>query len=368
MRQKQLAPALLAGALVACASQEVNLLPSPTPLATPTPVGTTYAVDALVYYDESNDGRLGAEEIARVPNVDVRLGSQVARSAKATGAVRITGVPAGNYTPSLEHLPPYFQAGSLTPISVPTSGGLYLPAKLDVGSNRPNVYLAFGDSITIGDGSTDGSGYRGLLATGLRLHFGKSKIIEDGVTGTRSAKGKDRIGASLAEVRPAYTLIMYGTNDWNDAICKNGTGCPTVANLESIVQQTFSSDSLPVLATILPSNPSQNPAERNTWVATTNDALRARAYTQGFLLADVHKAFMAAPNLSALFYDHVHPNDAGYAIIAREFLRAISGDPTATVGTADVVAGLPGPPTLLPIEGATPALDDSLRGAGVPEQ
>ncbi len=366
MRKTHLGLALCAGVLGACASQDVQLLPSPTPTATPTPVGTTYAVDAVVFLDENNDGRLATDEIARVPNVDVRLGSQVGRTAKATGTARIAGVPAGSYTPSLEHLPPYYQAGSMTPVSVPASGSIAIPAKLDIGSNRPNVYMAFGDSITNGDGSTDGSGYRGLLATGLRRHFGKSKVLDQGLSGSRTGKGKDRIGASLADARPAYTVILYGTNDWNDANCKNDTGCPTVANLTSIVQQAFSSDSLPVLATIPPSNPDRNPPERNAWVAKTNETLRALAYSQGFLLADVHKAFMAEPSLASLFYDHVHPNDAGYAIIARELLRAVSGDPTAVVGAADPTFDVPAPPALLPL-GAPPALDDG-QAPGGPER
>ena len=38
----------------------------------------------------------------------------------------------------------------LVPLTLPTS-------------RRPNVYMAFGDSLTVGEGSSDGEGYRGRL-------------------------------------------------------------------------------------------------------------------------------------------------------------------------------------------------------------
>ena len=364
MGRKHLAVALLGAALASCASQENGALPNPTPVPTGTPVGQTYSVDAFVYYDENDNGRLDSVEIVRVPGVDVRLGGQTGRSVARTGALRVSAVPAGRYTVSLDRLPPYYQPGPMPTVDVPSASTVAVPVRLSIGSNRSNVYLAFGDSITAGLGSTDGTGYRGTLVARLRSYFGEAKILEDGDPGTRSGRGSDRILTSLADTRPAYALILYGTNDWNDAVCKNGTGgCATITNVEAIVNKTLSSGSLPVLGTIIPSNPSQNPASRNTWVAGINDALRLRAYTQGFLMADLHKAFLAEPDLAALFSDHVHPNNAGYAIIAREFFRAISGDPAATLELAAPAE----PPDLLSVEGPTRPPESQVSGSLAPE-
>jgi lysophospholipase L1-like esterase len=38
----------------------------------------------------------------------------------------------------------------------------------------------------------------------------------------------------------------------------------------------------------------------------------------------VEKAFLAAGDLPRLFSDHVHPNDAGYQLIAQTFFEAIA--------------------------------------------
>ena len=44
-------------------------------------------------------------------------------------------------------------------IQVPGTAEVRIPLTLSIGSNRPNLYLGYGDSITKGDGSSDGKGY-----------------------------------------------------------------------------------------------------------------------------------------------------------------------------------------------------------------
>jgi lysophospholipase L1-like esterase len=47
---------------------------------------------------------------------------------------------------------------------------------------------------------------------------------------------------------------------------------------------------------------------------------------EGGVLADPHALFLAeGGDLAALFSDHVHPNERGYALIADAFFRAITG-------------------------------------------
>ena len=76
-----------------------------------------------------------------------------------------------------------------------------LPATLPIGKNRPNIYMAFGDSITDGDGSTDETGYRNRLQSKLDAWFGAGRIENQAIGGTRSHEGAERIGSSLLAYR-----------------------------------------------------------------------------------------------------------------------------------------------------------------------
>jgi lysophospholipase L1-like esterase len=206
-----------------------------------------------------------------------------------------------------------------------------VPVVLPIRGNRPNVYMAFGDSLTLGDGSRGRRGYRAELASRLRGYWGKAEVANEGVEGSKSDEGADRIGASLASVEPAYTLILYGTNDWNTFACRSV--CFTRDALRRMVRQAKAAGSVPVVGTIIPVNPAyvDRLAEaRNGWIVATNALIRPMVQEEGAVLADLHAAFEeeAAGDLSALFTDHVHPNDRGYGALAREFFRAI----TAPVG------------------------------------
>src|SRR5207249_11153290 len=113
-----------------------------------------------------------------------------------------------------------FSAGASVPVTVPQPAGteIAVPATLAIGGrNRPRVYMAFGDSITSGDGSNDQSGYRDYLRANVGSYWGSS---HDGpneeASGTKSNKGESRMTPSLVRVRFAYTLLLYGTNDWHD--------------------------------------------------------------------------------------------------------------------------------------------------------
>jgi len=325
----------------------------------------THPVDAYVFYDENGNLSLDPSELTRVPGVDVTLGGRTGRSEPRTGHALIAEVPEGPQAVVASHLPPYYTQKASFNVNVPVTEPVLVPLQLDIGSNRPNVYMAFGDSITDGTGSSDGLGYRKRLQIGLVRYFGTGAVENEGIAGTRSglarpADGLTRIGNVLTAHHPAYTLILYGTNDWNDATCKwSNANCQTVEHLRDIARTVRAAGSLPVLATIIPCNPAYTvecPAERNTWLDQTNTSVRVMAQSEGVLVADLHAAFMAQPNLVALFSDHVHPNDVGYGIVADGFLRAVTGDATATTSVAGAAAPLtPDEPLQpLPVPAATP--------------
>jgi lysophospholipase L1-like esterase len=296
----------------------------------PVPV-ETFNVIAQVFYDENNNGMLDVNEGARVPDVTLEIRGNTGRSARVSGEVTVPGVPRGTHPVSLNlgNLP-YFYTPPAQPltVTVPQSANLVVPLTLDIGTNRPHVYMAFGDSITNGDGSGDDQGYRDRLRNRLAAHFGRGQVVNEGVSGGRSPFGAQRMPESLRRARPAYSLIMYGTNDWNDAECKMATApCYTIDNLRDMILSARGSQSLPVLATLPPSNPQfedRGAEERNRWVADISVRIRALAREQNVPVADVQAAFARAGSLPRLFVDHIHPNDDGYEIIAQEFFRAVS--------------------------------------------
>jgi lysophospholipase L1-like esterase len=304
---------------------------------TPTPVVPTHPVVATVFYDENGNGVLDSGENARVPDVEVEVGGRAGRSEKVTGRATVAGVPEGTHRVSARaaSLPPFYRPVESAMVTVqspqPAGADAFVPLTLSIGQNRPNVYMGFGDSITVGDGARSTDGYRDVLQDLLQRHFGRGQVVNQGLSGGRTPAATERIGASLNRERPAYTLILYGTNDWNQNDCKVNFPCFTVDNLRHIIGAVKSVQSLPVLATIPPANPANAfSEERNDWVRRMNDLLRPMARAEGAVLADVHAAFLREPDLSALFADHVHPNDRGYQVLAGEFFRALTRPPTST--------------------------------------
>jgi lysophospholipase L1-like esterase len=286
-----------------------------------------------VFYDENGNGALEAGEAARVPDVEVSLGGRTARSAAGTGRAVIDGVPAGTFTPAVSSatMPPFYAVGRLPSVQVPVSADVAVPLVLPVGSNRPNTYMAFGDSLTEGNNYPGDPSYRAPLEDKLRQHFGRATVINEGLGSTRSNQGAERIDPPLISNRPAYTLILYGTNDYNRSECKRpeqlATSCFTITSLRDIVLSARGSSSLPVLATIPPVNENFNelaPPQRNVWVEAANVQVREMARQEGALLVDLEQAFLAAGNASRLFVDHVHPSAEGEEIIANAFFQAIA--------------------------------------------
>jgi lysophospholipase L1-like esterase len=289
---------------------------------------TGNTVVAVVFYDENADGRADASEPIRVPDVEVTVSGRSARSEKTTGRASITGVPAGEHPVSLrtDTLPPFYTPGAPVSARAPQEAGttVMVPLTLSIGRNRPNLYMAFGDSITRQEDAPTEGEYPRKLQDLLAAHFAGAEVTNQGRDGTNSYEGMDRIVRNIQAQRPAYTLLLYGTNDWHDQTCQEAPPCRVADNLRVMVQAVKRERSLPVVGTIPPVNPTLNPAQRNEWVRVVNDAIRPMAQQEGAVLVDVHAAFMREPALASLFADHVHPSDAGRRIIADAFFQAIA--------------------------------------------
>lgn len=316
----------------------------------------TFQVSVVVFYDQNRNGVLDPGENVRLPNVMVAAAGQTART--SAGGVATLQVPGGAQPVAIaaESLPAYYQAGASASLQVPQQSQLLLPVTLPIGAEaRPNTYMAFGDSITAGEGSSDGDGYREVLESRLIGYLGAAQVLDEGVSATRSQAGAQRIADSLRRRHPAYTLIHYGTNDWNEQSCRSAFPCYTIDSLRTMVREAKAQGSLPVLATIIPSNTDYNafvPQARNDWLALMNALIRELASQEGAVLADQWAAFFQVKEIGQLFVDHVHPNDAGYKIMANTFFDAITRPRQQTPATPAALARVPGFGLLRPEQAA----------------
>jgi lysophospholipase L1-like esterase len=302
---------------------------SPTSPQSPPPTTSPgYTVTATVFYDENGNGQLDPNEATRVPGVDVMIGSGGGRSAAGSGVATVSGIQAGTWSVNLrtESLPYFFQPLPPASIQVPGTSDVRVALTLPIGHNSANLYLGMGDSITYGDGSSDGLGYQLKLQNLLGPHFGRAEVRTWGREGDSSAETAEVTTKTLGWFNPAYTLILLGTHDWHDQSCQSrpALSCYTIDALREIVGDVKRWDSLPVLATLPPVNPSLAPASRNSWIDEMNAGIKALGQQQQVPVADVNAEMKAAPGLASLFADDVHPNDAGYQLIAQAWFKAIT--------------------------------------------
>jgi lysophospholipase L1-like esterase len=288
----------------------------------------TYSVNATVFYDHNRNGQLDPSEFIRVPGVDVVIGTGTGRSAAGTGQAVVTGVQEGAVTATVrtDSVPAYYQPAAPVSVTVPTSSEVRIALSLPIGDNHSALYLGYGDSITYGEGSSDRQGYLLKLQNLLGPHFGRAEVRTWGRPGTVSIEGARKTRETLGWYDPTYVLILYGTNDWHDQACQGRppTSCYTIEALGDMIDDVKDWDSLPIVATIPPVNPNRAPASRNTWYDQLNVAIKALAQQKGVPVADMNADFKAAGNLASLFADDVHPNDAGYQILAQGWFKAIT--------------------------------------------
>lgn len=324
----------LAAILPACGGSGIGPSAVPASTATPTPQASTRQATFVAYFDENANGALDVNEGARIPGVEISVGSVRGTTSARTGQVTLN-VPDGAQTASVtaSSLPPFYRPPtSSIAVPAPATGEIRIPITLPRGSNRANVYMAFGDSITNGEPEVgDGQGYRRMLTDMLNSHFGVAEVANEGRDATDTIFGADIIAGRLSAIRPSFVLIHYGTNDWNK--CKE-VPCFTTTNLRLMVQAINRAGSHAFLASILPTNTGYDdraPADRNVWVAENNALIRQIAEQEGAVFVDLNRAFTTSGmTLPSLFVDHVHPTSPGYQIMAQTWFNAIT-KPYATI-------------------------------------
>ena len=161
--------------------------------------------------------------------------------------------------------------------------------------------VAFGDSLTAGSGSTDGNDYVSLLSQKIG-----EPIQNFGVPGDTTMDALARIDQVIA-THPRIVLVLLGGNDYLKRVPID----TTFENLQQIIGKLQADDTVVVLIGIRGGVLQDNYAGRFESLGRKTGSLYIPNALDGIL------------GHQNLMFDEIHPNNAGYAIIAQKIYDAI---------------------------------------------
>ncbi len=173
-------------------------------------------------------------------------------------------------------------------------------------TNNPHVYVAMGDSITLGVNQP----YPSWPARLEEMIGGN--VVNEAEIGESAGAAAARMGAVLASRQPDYVLIMHGINEMRD-----GNTAAGVAGVRSMVQQAKAAQVIPVVATYYMM--AGDDIGLNPDIRVLDQQLRAMADAEDVALVDVEEAF-GEDDVDLLdMPEGFHPSDAGTRLIAQLF-------------------------------------------------
>jgi acyl-CoA thioesterase I len=174
-------------------------------------------------------------------------------------------------------------------------------------SNDPVVLsgeniICFGDSLTYGTGAARNMSYPAQLSEMIG-----QPVINAGIPGNTTADGLKRLESDVLERSPRMVLITLGGNDMKNGIDKK----IAFANLKKIVEAIQAKGSLVVLGGV----------KLLLWDRGYEEEYEKLAEETGIILIpNVLKGLIGHNDLMS---DAIHPNAAGYKIMAKRFHKAI---------------------------------------------
>lgn len=167
---------------------------------------------------------------------------------------------------------------------------------------RNAVILAFGDSLTVGVGTSEQQNYPAVLS-----QLTDRQVIASGVSGEVSSKGLQRLPGELERVRPDLLILLHGGND----ILRNGSAQTLEQNLEAMINLAQSKDIPVVLVGVPEKRLFSDAAPLYSELAERHDLVFIED-----LLADLLRE-------SSMKSDAVHLNEQGYRALAQGIHQAL---------------------------------------------
>ena len=172
------------------------------------------------------------------------------------------------------------------------------------------VILAFGDSLTYGTGADKQQSYPALLEATLT-----QPIINAGVPGEISGEGRARLSGLLAEAKPQLVILCHGGNDLIRKLNKQQIK-KNLANMIETIQNTGAQ----VLLVAVP--------EPNILLSPPDLYEELAEKYQLNLETEVVADILSTPELKS---DPIHPNAAGYRLMAETILQKLADAGAVTV-------------------------------------
>ncbi|MFH1397751.1 MAG: GDSL-type esterase/lipase family protein [Candidatus Omnitrophota bacterium] len=175
------------------------------------------------------------------------------------------------------------------------------PKIANLDSNGKDI-ICFGDSITKGAGSTEGNDYPSLLSQKLNM-----QVINAGVDGDTTRDALARINEDVLQYNPRLVIVEFSGNDFLKGISPQ----ETFDNLDRILVMIQQKQAMVVMAEVAAGHFGDKYLYGFKKIAKKRRAL---------LIPNIMKGIFFDPSLKS---DQIHPNDAGYHIIADRIYKEI---------------------------------------------
>lgn len=167
---------------------------------------------------------------------------------------------------------------------------------------RSQTIICFGDSLTSGTGAGQDMDYPAQLSRMLGL-----PVINAGVSGDTTARALRRLERDVLSKNPDLVLLTLGGNDLKNGVARDAA----FDNLKTIVESIQETGAGVIIGGLS---------------IPIRDRGFGRAYrelaeeTGAGLIPNIFEGIMGNRKLMS---DPIHPNDAGYKIVAERFYEAI---------------------------------------------
>ena len=160
--------------------------------------------------------------------------------------------------------------------------------------------ICFGDSLTFSTGASQGMDYPSQLSNMI-----SRPVLNKGVPGDTTARALARLEQAISE--PRIVLITLGGNDLKNGVPKE----VAFQNLKIIVESIQAHGALVIIGGI----------DLPFWGRGYGEAYEQLCKETGaVLIPNILDGIMGNRQLMS---DSIHPNDAGYTIMAERFYRAL---------------------------------------------